>query len=247
MKIALLISGLPRYIDQGFQNIQDSLIKPNNPDIFIHTWGDANNQDLRSKITSLFNPKILVIEPPKIINNSHIKLDRMMKSWGGGYTLQAFTEMTYSMWYSILQANLLKEQYRLENNIHYDYVIRARFDIVYVCCPNALPLDPSRNRIKNLPYPLECKNHTDDVIYMVSRPDLPPEMVDDRFAFASNSLMNIYCGGFNNIEYINLLRDKKDGIFCGETIVYEMLKMYNRKYIELPVAAKHLNPGGSNR
>jgi len=224
MKTALLISGLPRHVDQGFPSIRDALIKPNNPDIFIHTWGDPNDHNLRSKLTTLFNPNILTIEPPKIIHNTHMNLDRMMVSHGRSYQRNKFVEMVYSMWYGILQVNLLKEQNRLEHNINYDYIIRARFDITYTMA-------------------VDCKKYDPNIVHTASRPDLPVEMVDDRFAFASNSLMNIYCSGFNNIQYVFDLRDKKDGIFCGETIVYEMFKLYNIRHAALPMHANHLNHG----
>ena len=32
------------------------------------------------------------------------------------------------MWYSVMMANLFKEQYAVENGIEYDYVVRCRFD-----------------------------------------------------------------------------------------------------------------------
>lgn len=224
MKTALLISGLPRCVDRGFPNIRDCLIAPNSPDIFIHTWGDPNDQNLRSKLTSMFNPNMLTIEQPKIIHNTHMNLDRMMVSHGRSYQRHKFVEMVYSMWYSIQQANLLKEQNRLEHNIYYDYIIRARFDITYTMA-------------------VDCKQYDPNIVHTASRPDLPVEMVDDRFAFASNSLMNIYCGGYNNIEYIFNMRDKKDGIFCGETILYELFKLYNIPHQALPMHANHLNHG----
>ncbi len=224
MKTALLISGLPRHIDQGFPSIRDALIRPNNPDVFIHTWGNPGDQNLRSKITSLFNPNMLVIENPKIINNTHMNLDRMMVSHGRSYRREKFVEMVYSMWYSLMQANMLKEHNRLEHNIHYDYIIRARFDITYTMA-------------------VDCSKYDPNIVHIASRPDLPVEMIDDRFAFASNSLMNIYCGGYNNIEYIFDMRDKKDGIFCGETILYEMFKLYNIPHVALPMHANHLNHG----
>ena len=54
-------------------------------------------------------------------------------------------------------------------------------------------------------------------------------MTDDRFAFGSNHNMNIYSSGFNFLDYFTKIRDTKDGIICGETLVYEMLKMANIK------------------
>lgn len=225
MKTALLISGLPRCIDRGFPSIRDALIKPNNPDIFIHTWGNPGDHGLREKITNLFHPNMLTIEEPKIIHNTHMNLDRMMASHGRSYQRHKFVEMVYSMWYSILQANLLKEHNRLEHNIHYDYIIRARFDITYTKA-------------------IDVKNYDSNIIHTAHRPDLPPEMVDDRFAFASNELMNIYCSGFNMIEHIFSKRDKLDGIFCGETICYELFKLFGISHQHIPgLHANHLNHG----
>jgi len=225
MKTALLISGLPRCIDRGFPSIRDAIIRPNNPDIFIHTWGNPADEALRSKITTLFNPNMLTIEPPKIIHNTHMNLDRMMASHGRSYQRHKFVEMVYSMWYSMLQANLLKEHNRLEHNVHYDYVIRARFDITYTKA-------------------VDVQQYDRNIVHTAHRPDLPVEMVDDRFAFASNELMNIYCGGFNMIEWVFSKRDKLDGIFCGETILYEMFKLYGIPHAHIPgLHAHHLNHG----
>ena len=52
-KVAICISGLPRNVEAGFQNILESIIEPNNnPDIFIHTWvGDDEN--LKNKVIEL--------------------------------------------------------------------------------------------------------------------------------------------------------------------------------------------------
>jgi len=225
MKTALLISGLPRFIDAGFPSLKNNIISPNNPDIFIHTWGNPEDQNLKNKLVSLFKPNHMLIESPKIIHNTHMNLDRMMVSHGRSYKQEKFVEMVYSMWYSILQANLLKEQCRLEHNIHYDYVIRARFDITY-----------TRN--------IDVSKFDKNIIHTAERPDLPPEMVDDRFAFASNELMNIYCSGFNNIDFIHSMREKKDGIFCGETILFELFNIYNIKTNKVSgLHCNHLNHG----
>jgi len=125
----------------------------------------------------------------------------------------------------MLQANLLKEQNRLEHNIHYDYIIRARFDITYTKA-------------------IDVSQYDRNIVHIAERPDLPPEMVDDRFAFASNELMNIYCSGFNHIEYIFSRRDKLDGIFCGETILYELFKQWGIQAFPVPgLLANHLNHG----
>jgi len=222
MKTALLISGLPRYVDEGFASIRDCLIRPNNPDIFIHTWMNPGDP-MEAKIQKLFAPKMMKVEPPKIIHNTHMALDRMMVSHGRSYKQEKFVEMVYSMWYSLLQVNLLKEHHRLEHNVAYDYVIRARFDITYT-------------------KPIKCSQFDRNIVQTAERPDLPLEMVDDRFAFASNQLMNVYCGGFNLLDHIHAYRETQDGIFCGETVLYEMFKTFNISHDKIAgLHCNHLN------
>lgn len=223
MTVSLMISGLPRCVEKGFNNIYNSLILPNKPDIFIHTWNLSENDGLYKKIIDLYKPKLIISEKQKIFINTHIDLDRMMVSHGRSYSREKFVEMVYSSWYSILQANLLKEQYRLENNVSYDYSIRARFDITY----------------SNV---IECSKFDPNIIHTANRPDLPLEMIDDRFAFGADRLMNVYCGGFNFINHIHEIRDKKDGIFCGEKLVYEMSRMSGVIYKKIEnLHCGHLN------
>jgi hypothetical protein len=62
-------------------------------------------------------------------------------------------------------------------------------------------------------------------------PDL--EMTDDRFAIASNSIMNAYCSGFNLLDHIQTIRHGKDGVFCGETLVWEMCRMFAIPYKQI--------------
>ena len=50
MKIALCLSGQPRSIDAGFNALNQSILKHNNVDVFIHTWFDENNLSTNSVI-----------------------------------------------------------------------------------------------------------------------------------------------------------------------------------------------------
>jgi hypothetical protein len=206
-KVALCISGLPRHVEAGFNNINESIIKPNNADVFIHTWiGDDEN--LKNKVTELYNPKMVMFEPRKTFLNKDLELDRMMISHGRSYTRPNFVDMLYSSWYSVQAANNLKEQYRLANDVVYDYVIRSRFDINY-----------------NIH--IDCSTYDKNLIYICNRQLPDHDMIDDRFAVGSNHNMNLYSSGFNFLDYFTKIRDTKDGVICGETLVYEMLKMGN--------------------
>lgn len=205
-RVAVCLSGLPRFYKEAHRNIMDTLVIPNDADVFIHTW--TNSEEETNDIVNLYKPVKFLIEPQRKFINTRMNHDKMLASYARYYTQGNFTTMLYSSWYSINQSNTLKEHHRLENNFTYDCVIRARFDTVF-----------------NMP--IVCSNFNMNVLNIANR-DLPvPEMVDDRFAFSSNNIMNAYAAGFNMIDVIHKKRLGIDGVFCGETIVYEILKMIN--------------------
>lgn len=213
MPIALIISGLPRYVKTCFPNINECLIKPNNPDVFIHTWNDLDGT-LNYPIAELYKPVAMKAENQKKWSNSKMNLDRMMAGHARSYARDKFVEMLYSSWYSTQQANLLKEQHRLHHDLKYDYVIRARFDLYFSRAVRCADYDPNIINLSNKWLP-------------------DTEMADDGFAFASDALMSTYCGGFNMLEHVQNLRHQKDGVFCGETLVYEICRMANIKHAKI--------------
>jgi hypothetical protein len=46
--------------------------------------------------------------------------------------------------------------------------------------------------------------------------------------------MNIYSAGFEFYDQINAIRSAKDGIFCAEIILYEMLRTFRVEYSFIP-------------
>lgn len=225
MKTAVLISGIPRHLERGYQSLFSSIIGPNNADVFVHAWFDPSKDgNIDKTVLDLYKPVRYLMEKPRTFFDSSMNLDRMMNSYARPYQRDKFLDTTYSMWYSIQQSNLIKEQYRLENNLYYDYVVRARFDMTYTM--KILLHEFDRN------------------ILHISTRGLLPGMVDDRFAFASNSIMNAYCGGFNFLTHVFDIKDKQDGVFCGEVLVCEMLAKWGIPHKQIDgLVCHHLNHG----
>lgn len=207
MRNCLLLSGLPRKVTECYSNIYETIIVPNNCDVFIHTWGDREDDVFRF-VQENYQPKVMVVEKQKQFYNDKLDFELMLRTYAHAYDRHRFVEMLYSSWYSTLQANLLKEEYRLANSTEYNYVIRARFDIVYSKAVRVADYDSNQLNIN-------------------FRGDLPNEMVDDKFSFASNSIMNLYASGFTLLESIYKKKYQLDQIFCGETLVYELMKIFN--------------------
>jgi len=206
------MSGQARGVVNGWQSICGSIMNENTPDVFVHVWGEETDEQVKA-IRSLYNPVSMIVETQLHFIDSRIDADRQRTRYPHGASRDDFVDRSYSMQYSILQANLVKERYRLANNIHYDYVIRARFDLSF-----------SR--------PMRCTDFDNTVIHVLDK--CIPEMIDDRFAIGPTNLMNVYSSGFCFYDQINKIRAAGDGIFCGETILYELLKTSKIPYRFIP-------------
>jgi len=187
-KIALCLSGQPRYIIDGYNQIKTHILDKYDVDVFIHTWFDEtktgerfdfspNNTYGRTGvlepntlvlISELYNPLALVYEK-KIDFNTYNDVN---------YEKQRPLSL-YSMYYSILKSNELKSKYEVEKQFKYDLVIRCRFDIIF----NTFNLD------------LETINT--DLVYVSGEINPYP---NDQFAVSNSENMDKYASLFNNIK-----------------------------------------------
>jgi hypothetical protein len=132
MRIAVCLSGQPRFLDAGYQQIFEKIIsKYNDVDFFIHTWWNdelnakgANRNytfkpDTLKLIMDYYKPRLILNEPQM---NFNIYNDVDYE------TINPISP--YSMFYSIKASNDLKNFYEKKNNFKYDVVIRCRFDIL---------------------------------------------------------------------------------------------------------------------
>ena len=131
MKIAICLSGLSRFIEQGYNQISEKILHKYNVDFFIHTWWDesiCNTIDDRGyKFEENTLEKISKIYKPKIFHNETRKEFNILQDVDYE-TLNPTSP--YSMFYSIMRCNELKKSYEINNNFKYDVVIRCRFDIL---------------------------------------------------------------------------------------------------------------------
>jgi len=132
MRIAVCLSGQPRFLDNGYKQIFEKIIsKYNDVDFFIHTWWNdelnatgANRKytfksDTLKLIMDYYKPR-LILNEPQMDFNIYNDVDYE--------TINPISP--YSMFYSIKVSNELKSFYEKKNNFKYDVVIRCRFDIL---------------------------------------------------------------------------------------------------------------------
>jgi hypothetical protein len=212
MKIALCLSGQPRYIDDGYNGIYKNILSKYSPDIFIHTWWNDSmknkKMDLPSSLSSdrtyywkddtldliesRYSPKVFFHQPQiefETYSNVNYELCRPSN--------------VHSMFYSIEQSNEIKKKYEIKNNFVYDAVIRCRFDTQFNKFDiNLLNID--------LNY-INC--------YTLSH-----GFPNDQFAISTSENMNTYSSVYSNLE-----KYQKSGWtrFIGERLLKHHLDLNN--------------------
>lgn len=112
MKVGIIITGIARHIEIGYNEFYKPLIEKYNPDIFIYTWDDYEVEEVQKH----YSPKkIQIVEPINFSDYSfkHNNIQYIQK-YGGG--------------------SLLPMIYCWENgwkmvDDEYDCIIRSRFDM----------------------------------------------------------------------------------------------------------------------
>jgi len=133
MKVALLLSGLPRAVESGYLNSWKNIIHNYDTDIYLHAWKDntwgSNWEDVLTVYKNLPQIKSINIQSPfrfteykKDINLPHTDKSRPLPEYD---VLSCYRQlpMFYS-WQKVYQ------NYK-DTTINYDCVIRSRYDIKF--------------------------------------------------------------------------------------------------------------------
>jgi hypothetical protein len=229
MKIALCLSGQPRSIDSGFNGLNESILKNNDVDVFIHTWFDENNLSTNSvipgreenkldsnaieKLKNYYNPKKILVDCPKFWNKKYDFTDLcFVKAWtwalevtfGLDSAKNYICNTANSMFYSIMMSNQIKNEYAINNNVEYDLVIRNRIDF----SPHMI-----------LKFDEMFTEEFEDNVLIYHDLYQPDNMIADWFAMGRTNTMDIYSGVYNHIEGLIKQSNNIDGYWCNELLL----------------------------
>jgi len=215
MRVALCISGQPRFFEQGFMEIKKMFLDRYNCDVFLHTWhsdslvgtkynsthsGATNlvglvEANTPSRLLELYKPTAHQIEEPKKFEHN---INFSSENLRDGIQ----PNNVFSMFYSICRSIELKTAYEKEHNFTYDVVVRLRFDLSFAESFN----------LEQYPMPL---------LYVTKSGN--PTVYYDIFGFGSSELMNFYGNVFYNIEEAWNLNSH----FVGERLLTDGLNVQN--------------------
>ena len=212
----------------------------NDVDVFIHTWFDPENLSTQSvipgreshtldslaieKLQRYYKPKKILVEKPKTWKRSYGFPNKCFtNAWTWALEVQGGLDVakeyinntTHSMFYSMMMANLIKEQYSAETGVEYDLVIRNRIDY-------------SPHVVLNLN---DISIDDDTLVYQdLNQPD---GMISDWFGMGTTNTMNVFCGVYNQIGQLIRQSSEVDGFWCNELLLKHHIE--NNKIKRAPV------------
>lgn len=217
MKIALCLSGQPRFVEKGYETIHRNFIEPYDCDVFVHTWTDGFSIENIEKIKELYNPKMIQIDKchTPLCNYSSLRYI---------YGAHKIYDMC-SQYDSIAKANKLRNIYEIENNEHYDCVIRCRLDLHF------------NERIY-------LENYSMDVLHTRLENVCKYNGLHSDFAFSNKNIMDQYAKCIDNIlpNYQRLHRENPLNIPENLMLASELILGQTIRYVyEIPVE-EHPDP-----
>jgi hypothetical protein len=192
MRVALCISGQPRNVSRGIENILENMNFE--VEVFVHAWWDKNsNKSTFKKI--LYNGVEDEVSQPMendwvadLYNNfdvNKILLEKQINVNVPEILKKRKLKFTYafgvcSSLYSIYKCNQLKKDFEIENNFEYDWVIRTRSDF-------------------GLSEPISLEGLDNSIIY-APNDNSHSYGFNDQFAIGSSKNMDVYSKTFLDME-----------------------------------------------
>jgi hypothetical protein len=236
MKIALCLSGQPRFVEEVSPYILSNVCDGYHVDVFCHFWfddklqnepykfgecgkGEWHNQRISSnsveKALEIYNPISYKIETSKSFSDSSVPFEQSLrKYWYGALDdpdQKGFRNRTVnnclSYFYSLNEVNKLKKEYEYAHDFKYDWVVRCRTDtIIHTKIPFE-HLDPSVINFSNLQ-------------------NQPDGMINDWFDFAGSKEMDVFMSVFPVWQVILEKCMKETGAWCHELMHRKMVDSF---------------------
>jgi len=231
MKIALCLSGQPRFVQEVAPYIIKNCCDGYDVDVFAHLWFDEDLQTkpykfegqwqiqrLRStavdEVLQIYNPVSHIIEPSKKFIDPTIHFETSLKRyWTWGELGQEFRDRiinnTISYYYSLNQVNNLKKTYEYANGFKYDWVVRCRTDTI-------------------LHTKINYEHYDSNVINFSNISNQPDGMINDWFDFGGSKIMDVFMSVFPIFDFaIEKCMNENDNAFCPELIHRKMIDFFD--------------------
>lgn len=236
MKIALCLSGQPRFVDEVAPYILKNVCEGYEVDTFIHFWfdeklqtepykfgecgkGEWHKQRIASnaveKSLEIYKPISYKVEPSKQFFDSKVPFESSLKRywWGTlddpdleGMCKKKLSDC-FSYFYSLNEVNKLKKEYEYANDFKYDWVVRCRTDtIIHTKIP--------------------FEDLDSEFVHYSNLQNQPDGMINDWFDFGGSKQMDVFMSVFPVWQLILEKCMNETGAWCHELMHRKMLDTF---------------------
>jgi hypothetical protein len=232
MKIALCLSGQPRFVEDVAPFILKNVCDGYDVDVFCHFWfdeklqtepykfgGEWNNQRIPTnaveKVFDIYKPIAYRIESSKSFVDSLVPFQPSLERYWYG-SLEDPDQLGFrnrtinnclSYFYSLNEVNKLKKEYEYANDFKYDWVVRCRTDTV-------------------LHTKIEFESYNPSVINFSFLQGQPDGMINDWFNFAGSKEMDAFMSVFPVWQLILEKCMNETGAWCHELMHRKMVDSF---------------------
>lgn len=232
MKIALCLSGQPRFVDEVAPYILKNVCDGYDVDTFIHFWfdeklqtepykfgGEWPNQRIEKsaieKALEIYKPISYKTEPSKTFIDSKVPFQPSLERyWYGSLNdpePELFKSRTInnclSYFYSLNEVNKLKKEHEYANDFKYDWVVRCRTDTIL-----------------HTKIPFEMLDS--EVVHYSNLQNQPDGMVNDWFDFGGSKQMDVFMSVFPVWQLMLEKCMNETGAWCHELMHRKMLDTF---------------------
>ena len=236
MKIALCLSGQPRFVEEVAPYILKNICEGYDVDVFCHFWFDEKLQtepykygecgkgewhhqrisdDAINTALKIYNPILYKIDKSKSFFDSAVPFEPSLKRyWYGALDdpdQRGFRDRTVnnclSYFYSLNEVNKLKKEHEYTHDFKYDWVVRCRTDTV-------------------LHTKIEFESYNPNVINFSFLQGQPDGMINDWFDFAGSKEMDVFMSVFPVWQLILEKCMKETGAWCHELMHRKMVDSF---------------------
>ncbi len=233
MKVALLFSGQPRFVEETYPFIKQNVIDNYDVDVFSFLWevdsdkpykygGDGNWKNQRisdeaiNTFVDLYKPKRLETKGSMNFKHSKLPFEESVKRYFPGSIndpkepdfRNRMVNNSLSYFYSLCEANRIKKEYEYENDMMYDWVIRCRTD--------------SQIHTK-----IEFEKYNPNVVNYSGNQNQPDGMINDWVNFGGSIIMDAFLSVFS-VSHLVILKclHENNGAWCNEMLHRKMIDLF---------------------
>lgn len=243
MKVALVISGQPRFVNECAPYLIQNIVSRYNVDVFAHLWfdekltktpykyeGNWTTQTIRldaiDTFKTIYSPKLIEVEESILFRDDNMNFDASIKKYNDWKTPNAPDEMQHGTkgFSNLIKSNQISYFYSLNKaNLlkkKFEYLNNFKYDWVI------------RVRTDTVLYvPLELSNYNSNVVNYTNihnQESVTPGLICDWLNFGNSYVMDVFNSCFSCYDQlIEECKKTNNDAWCPELVHRKMINLYN--------------------